>query len=72
MSLFGRFRQIILQKSLQKREKSRIPFQRLSEKFPTFVIRKNIEIELGYRLSDMGYTRHKANNGSTCYIAEQP
>ena len=38
---------------------------------PTFVVRKNTDMELG-RLNDMGYLRHKLNKGAAHIIAECP
>ena len=45
--------------------------QRLSDRFPTFVIRKNTDVELGRRLSNMGYSRHKQNKGMAYLIVER-
>ena len=46
--------------------------KRLKDSFPTFVVRKNTDMELGRRLSDMGYKRHKLNKGMAYRIAEKP
>ena len=45
---------------------------RLSERFPTFVVKKNTDMELGRRLNNMGYPRHKQNKGAAYIIAEIP
>ena len=45
--------------------------QRLVERFPTFVVRKNTEMELGHRLKDMGYTYHKQNKGAAYRMVER-
>ena len=44
----------------------------LSHRFPTFVIKKNTDMELGHRLTDMGYQRHKLNKGMAYLIVEKP
>ena len=46
--------------------------QRLQKSFPNFVIRKNTDMELGRRLCDMGYTRHKLNKGAAYRMEEKP
>ena len=43
---------------------------RLAQKFPTFTIRKSTDMELGHRLSAMGYKYHKMNNGAAYRIVE--
>jgi hypothetical protein len=44
----------------------------LSKRFNTFVIKKNTDMELGHRLTNMGYQRHKLNKGMAYLIAEKP
>ena len=44
--------------------------KRLAQKFPTFTIRKNTDMELGHRLSAIGYKYHKMNNGAAYRIME--
>ncbi|MBQ8713319.1 MAG: hypothetical protein IJ551_10960 [Prevotella sp.] len=44
----------------------------LSTRFPTFVVKKNTDMELGYRLRAMGYIRHKWNKGMAYRIVEKP
>ena len=46
--------------------------QRLSQAFPTFVIAKNTDMELGRRLSKMGYDSKRKNKGSAFRIVERP
>ena len=46
--------------------------KRLSERFPTFIIRKNTDMELGRRLMDMGYIRHRQAQGMTYRIVMKP
>ena len=43
----------------------------LADRFPTFVVRKNTDMELGRRLSDMGYHRHKLNKGMSYLMVER-
>ena len=38
--------------------------QRLATRYPTFIARKNTDMELGRRLSNMGYVYHKLNKGA--------
>ena len=44
--------------------------KQLARKFPTFTIRKGTDMELGRRLSAMGYKYHKLNSGAA-YIMEE-
>jgi len=44
--------------------------KRLAQKFPTFTIRKGTDMELGHRLSAMGYTYHKLTQGAAYRITE--
>ena len=44
--------------------------KRLARKFPTFTIRKGTDMELGHRLSAMGYTYHKLTQGAAYRIIE--
>ena len=44
--------------------------KRLARKFPTFTIRKGTDMELGHRLSAMGYTYHKLTQGAAYRIME--
>ena len=44
--------------------------KRLARKFPTFNIRKSTDMELGHRLSAMGYTYHKLTQGAAYRIIE--
>jgi len=43
----------------------------LARKFPTFTIHKGTEIELGKRLTSMGYKYHKMNSGASYRIKEK-
>ena len=43
---------------------------RLAGKFPTFTIRKGTDMELGRRLSAMGYKYHKLNSGAAYRMEE--
>ena len=43
---------------------------KLSKKFPTFTIRKNTDIELGRKLTQMGYTHKKITKGSAFAVKE--
>ncbi len=43
---------------------------RLARKFPTFTIRKGTDMELGRRLSAMGYKYHKMNSGAAYRMIE--
>jgi GTPase SAR1 family protein len=43
---------------------------RLAGKFPTFTIRKGTDMELGRRLSAMGYKYHKLNSGAAYRMVE--
>ena len=45
--------------------------QLLAERFPTFAIRKNTDMELGRRLTAMGYPRKKGMNGAVYWIAKR-
>ena len=42
--------------------------KRLEKMFPTFTIRKGTDVELGKRLSKMGYERKRNNKGSAFEI----
>ena len=42
----------------------------LAKKFPTFIIRKGTDMELGHRLSSMGYKYHKLSNGAAYRMIE--
>ena len=44
--------------------------KRLAQKFPTFTIRKGTDMELGHRLSAMGYTYHKLTQVAAYRIIE--
>jgi GTPase SAR1 family protein len=46
--------------------------QRLSQAFPTFVIAKGTDMELGRRLTKMGYDSKRQNKGSAFRIMERP
>ena len=46
--------------------------RQLRDHFPAFVIRKNTDMELGRRLSDMGYIRLRQAKGATYQIAGRP
>ena len=46
--------------------------QRLDQAFPTFVIAKNTDMELGRRLTKMGYDSKRKNKGSAFRIVERP
>ena len=46
--------------------------QRLAQAFPTFVIAKNTDMELGRRLTRMGYESKRQNKGSAFRIVERP
>ena len=46
--------------------------QRLSQAFPTFVIAKGTDMELGRRLTKMGYDSKRKNKGSAFRIMERP
>ena len=39
--------------------------------FPTFIVKKNTDMELGYRLRAMGYIRHKLTKGMAYRIVEK-
>ena len=43
----------------------------LSTRFPTFIVKKNTDMELGYRLRAMGYIRHKLTKGMAYRIVEK-
>ena len=43
---------------------------KLSKKFPTFTIRKNTDIELGRKLTQMGYSHKKITKGSAFTVKE--
>ena len=43
---------------------------RLAKKFPTFTVRKGTDMELGRRLSAMGYKYHKLNSGAAYRMEE--
>ena len=45
--------------------------KRLAEKFPTFVIRKGTDMELGRRLATMGYQYQKLTHGAAYRIIEK-
>ena len=45
--------------------------QQLKNSFPTFIVRKNTDMELGRRLSDMGYPYHKLNKGAAYRIVKR-
>ena len=51
-----------------------IPLQdimtKLSKKFPTFTIRKNTDVELGRKLTQMGYSHKKLTKGSAFAVRE--
>ncbi|MBO7584893.1 MAG: hypothetical protein J6T09_04425, partial [Bacteroidales bacterium] len=51
-----------------------IPLQlilkRLERSFPTFVVKKGTDMELGRRLIKMGYERKRNNKGSVFRIVE--
>ena len=44
--------------------------KRLAQKFPTFTIRKGTDMELGHRLSAMGYKYHKLTPGAAYRMIE--
>jgi hypothetical protein len=44
--------------------------KRLAQKFPTFTIRKNTDMELGHRLAAMGYKYHKLTQGAAYRLIE--
>ena len=44
--------------------------KRLVRKFPTFTIRKGTDMELGHRLSAMGYKYHKLTSGAAYRVKE--
>ena len=44
--------------------------ERLARKFPTFIIRKGTDMELGRRLIAMGYKYHKTNSGAAYRMIE--
>jgi hypothetical protein len=44
--------------------------KRLAKKFPTFTIRKGTDMELGRRLSAMGYKYHKLSSGAAYRMIE--
>ena len=46
--------------------------QRLAQAFPTFVIAKGTDMELGRRLTKMGYDSKRQNKGSAFRIMERP
>ena len=46
--------------------------QRLAQAVPTFIIAKNTDMELGRRLSKMGYDSKRKNKGSAFRIVERP
>ena len=46
--------------------------QRLAQAFPTFVIAKGTDMELGRRLTKMGYDSKRQNKGSAFRIVERP
>ncbi len=43
--------------------------QILAARFPTFVVRKNTDMELGRRLNSMGYEHHRLNKGAAYLMA---
>jgi hypothetical protein len=43
---------------------------RLARKFPTFTIRNGTDMELGHRLSAMGYKYHKLTGGAAYRVKE--
>jgi hypothetical protein len=45
--------------------------QQLKDRFPTFIVRKNTDMELGRRLNDMGYPYHKSNKGAAYRIVKR-
>ena len=46
--------------------------RRLELEFPTFTIAKGTDMELGRRLSKMGYDSKRQNNGSAFRVVEKP
>ena len=44
--------------------------KQLAKKFPTFIIRKGTDMELGRRLITMGYKYHKMNSGAAYRMVE--
>jgi len=44
---------------------------RLAHEFPTFVSTKNIEMELGRSLRNMGYDYHKQSKGASYRVVER-
>ena len=46
--------------------------QRLAQSFPTFVIAKGTDMELGRRLTKMGYDSKRQNKGSAFRIMQRP
>ena len=44
--------------------------KRLEKMFPTFTIRKGTDIELGRRLTKMGYEHKRTNKGSVFKVEE--
>ena len=45
--------------------------KRLERAFPTFVVRKNTDRELGRKLMDMGYEYKKQNKGASYRMVEK-
>ena len=45
--------------------------KRLERKFPTFTIRRGTDMELGRRLSAMGYKYHKLTQGAAYRVVEK-
>jgi len=45
--------------------------QQLSAKYPTFIIGKNTDSDLGRRLNAMGYAWHKTKKGSAYRMVER-
>ena len=43
----------------------------LARKFPTFTVHKNTGMEVGHRLSAMGYKSHKLNSGAAYRMIEK-
>jgi len=44
--------------------------KRLEKQFPTFTITKGAEVELGRRLTKMGYQHKRSNKGSVFRVEE--
>ena len=45
--------------------------KRLEKAFPTFVVKKHTDKELGYKLSDMGYEHKKQTKGASYRMKEK-